>query len=83
LHQFWKTDAIGGHYCIENEMDVIVIHVDAIGMTYRIILNKGCNRYDTFGRISIDFFCNMLVVLHRFIIWIQLESTIATDLCLM
>ena len=35
MHHFCKSDAIGGHYCIE-ELDAIVIHVDAIGMIYRI-----------------------------------------------
>ena len=36
MHQFYKFDAIGAHYCIEKEFDAIVIHVDAIGMIYRI-----------------------------------------------
>jgi hypothetical protein len=35
LHQFCESDAIGGHYCIDMELDAIVIHVDAIGMIYR------------------------------------------------
>ena len=34
MHQFCKSDAIGGHYCIGNKFDAIVIHVDAIGMAY-------------------------------------------------
>jgi hypothetical protein len=36
LHQFSKSDAIGGHYCIDKAFDVIVIYVDAIGMIYHI-----------------------------------------------
>ena len=35
MHQFCKSDAIGGHYYIEKELDEIVIHVDAIGIIYR------------------------------------------------
>jgi len=35
LHQFSKSDAIGGHYCIEKAFDAIVIHADGIGMIYR------------------------------------------------
>ena len=34
MHQFSKSDAIGGHYCIEKELDAIVIYVNAIGMIY-------------------------------------------------
>jgi hypothetical protein len=29
-----KSDAIGVHYCIEKELDAIVIYVNAIGMIY-------------------------------------------------
>ena len=36
--------AIGGHYCIENEFDAIVIHVNAIGMAYRTDFVPRCNR---------------------------------------
>ena len=35
MHQFCKYDEIGGHYCIEKELDAIVIYVDAIGTIYR------------------------------------------------
>jgi hypothetical protein len=31
-----KSDAIGGRYCIEKDLDAIVIHVDAIGRNYCI-----------------------------------------------
>jgi len=36
LHQFSKSDAIGGLYCIEKAFDAIVIYVDAIVMIYHI-----------------------------------------------
>ena len=35
MDQFSKSDAIGGHYCIEKAFDAIVIHVDTTGMIYR------------------------------------------------
>ena len=84
MHQFCKSDAIGGHYCIEKELDAIVIRVDAIGMIYRIDFEQEMQYVETiasdkFGCITIDFLCNMQVVLHRFRIWVQLGSTIAMD----
>jgi hypothetical protein len=30
-----QFDAIGGHYCIDKELDAIIIHVDATDMNYR------------------------------------------------
>ena len=35
FNRFSKSDVIGGRYCIEMELDETVIHVNAIGMTYR------------------------------------------------
>ena len=64
LHQFCNSDAIGGHYCIKKELDAIVIHVDAIGMIYRIDFEQEMQYVETiasdkFGCITIDFLCNM------------------------
>jgi len=40
LHRHSESDAIGVCYCIDKELDAIVIHFDAISMIYRIILNR-------------------------------------------
>ena len=58
MHQFCKSDEIGGHYCIEKELDAIVIYVDAIGTIYRTDFEQEMQLHRTNLVVTIDFRCN-------------------------
>jgi hypothetical protein len=48
-HQFCRSDVIGGHYCIENRFDVIIIHAHAIDMVFEAWDGQGAPKSSTGG----------------------------------